>query len=119
MTDTTVRDVESAIVEILERAPRSARFVTELAQALQRANVGAAALERELGKLEASGRVLVREQFCGDPHLEGADLRIVALVRTPPGGAMRVDDPQARAVADIEAVWDRWLADYLSNHRCG
>ena len=88
MTDTTVRDVESAIVEILERAPRSARFVTELAQALQRANVGAAALERELGKLEASGRVLVREQFCGDPHLEGADLRIVALVRTPPGGAM-------------------------------
>jgi len=119
VTDTTARDVESAIVEILERAPRRARFVSELAQQLRRANSGATSLESELGELEASGRVLVREQFCGDPHLEGADLRIVALVWTPPGGATPVDDPQARAVADIEAVWDRWLADYLSNHRCG
>jgi len=119
VTVTPARDVESAIVEILERAPRRARFVTELAQQLQRANLGAASLESELGKLEASGRVLVREQFCADPHLEDTDLRIVALVWTAPGGATPVDDPQARAVGDIEAVWDRWLADYLSNHRCG
>jgi hypothetical protein len=119
VTDTTAPDSESAIVKILERAPRRARFVSELAQQLRRAKLGVTSLESDLGKLEASGRVLVREQFCADPHLEGTDLRIVALVWPAPGGATAVDDPQARAVADIEAVWDRWLADYLSNHRCG
>jgi hypothetical protein len=72
-----------------------------------------------LEELENAGRVLVREQFCGDPHLEGADLRIVALIKSPaePGDAGH--DALASALADIDWVWQRWLTEYLSNHRCG
>jgi len=82
---------------------------------LQNAQVSPVGLERGLEELENAGRVLVREQFCGDPHLEGADLRIVALIK----GGDADNDALASAVADIDSVWQRWLTEYLSNHRCG
>jgi hypothetical protein len=63
-------------------------------------------LEAALTDLERSGRVVVREQYCADPHMDGMDLRIVALA----------DDGEA--IAAIDATWQRWLGEYLANHRC-
>jgi DNA-binding Lrp family transcriptional regulator len=121
MDEPTERDVAADIVELLERGPRRARFVTELASRLRRADVTPELLRRRLDELEAAGRVVVREPPCPDPHLAGADLRIVALVgaRAADGPGAAGDDPLAAAVGAIEAVWSGWLADYLANHRCG
>jgi hypothetical protein len=44
----------------------------------------------------------------------GTDLRIAA--RIPPNA--EGDDPLASAIAQIEKTWQRWLGDYLANHRC-
>jgi hypothetical protein len=104
------RKLQAQIVELLGRGSRKARFVSEIAGQLE----SAPGINAELEELEATGRVLIREQYCADPHLEGADLRIVALIRDE-GDA----DPQSKAIADIEATWNRWLGEYLANHRCG
>jgi len=106
-------------VQILDRSARKARFVSEVALQLQTAHVSNDRLDQGLEELENAGRVLVREQFCGDPHLEGADLRIVALIKAPSEHGEVGGDPLASAVADIDSVWQRWLTEYLSNHRCG
>ncbi|MBV9583072.1 MAG: hypothetical protein JO057_31180 [Chloroflexi bacterium] len=120
MSQTQAGDVKSQIVEFLGRGPRKARFVSEVAGQLARADVTHDVLECELQELESSGQALIREQYCGDPHLFGTDLRIVALVEPgEPGKPGYEQDSLARAIDDIGAVWDRWLADYLSNHRCG
>ena len=71
-------------------------------------------LEEALAALEQDGAVLVRPHSCGDPHLEGADLRIVALVSRDTSS----DDPLAAALASIDRTWDEWLAGFLANHRC-
>jgi hypothetical protein len=112
------RDVASEIVAILGRGARKARFVTEVADQLARANVNVDLLDYGLEELEASGQALVREQYCGDPHLAGADLRIVALIQ-PQAEGNGQQDARSRANDDIEAIWERWLMEYLSNHRCG
>jgi len=101
MTDLDVR-----IVELLERRKPHARFVPELARPL---GVQPASLEEPLRSLEESGRVLVREQYCPDPHLVGIDLRIVALA----------DGGPEHAITAIDQTWQRWLGEYLANHRCG
>jgi hypothetical protein len=97
-----VSDLEARVVEVLRRRRPHARFVPEVAQLVA---ADASGLEDALFELETRGRVLVREQYCADPHLDGVDLRIVALVD---GGE----------VAAIEATWERWLGEYLANHRC-
>jgi hypothetical protein len=38
----------------------------------------------------------------------------VALVESIDGA-----DPQMSAIHEIDNAWDKWLADYLANHRCG
>src|SRR5215210_5830852 len=119
MPDANGRDLKSDIVEVLSRGPRKARFVTEVASQLARARISIDLLEPELDELERSGRAVVREQYCGDPHLVGTDLRIVALVEPRAEQTGGAQDPVASAIAAIDATWDRWLADYLSNHRCG
>jgi hypothetical protein len=98
-------DVAVRVVDVLRRRPPHARFVPELARQL---SVDAAVLEEALSALETSGRVLVREQYCPDPHVVGTDLRIVALI----------DGDPATAVSAIESTWQRWLGEYLANHRC-
>jgi hypothetical protein len=55
---------------------------------------------------------MVRDHFCADPHLAGVDLRIAALVDG------QAADPETSAIRAIDAAWDRWLAEYLANHRC-
>jgi hypothetical protein len=102
-------DVAGRVVEVLSRRQPHARFVPELSRQLR---VEPGELETALIELEASGRALVREQYCPDPHLEGSDLRIVALVDAAHGDAV------AAAVDSIDRVWQRWLGEYLANHRC-
>jgi hypothetical protein len=94
-------DLADRIITVLGRGQRHARFVPEVA----RLTGDSDGLEEALERLEADGRVLIREQYCADPHVEGTDLRIVALASDS-------------AIADIDAVWQRWLGEYLANHRC-
>jgi hypothetical protein len=81
---------------------------------LRRAKIATEEADRALGDLEAEGLVMIRDHFCADPHLAGVDLRVVALVESVEGA-----DPQRSAIHAIDSAWDRWLADYLANHRCG
>jgi hypothetical protein len=91
------------VVEVLRRRRPHARFVAELAPLV---SADASELEFALASLEKHGRVLVREQYCADPHMDGVDLRIAAL------------DDGGEAIAAIDATWQRWLGEYLANHRC-
>ena len=69
-------------------------------------------MEQALTELENEG--VDPRSFCADPHLIGVDLRVVALVESVEGA-----DAQMSAIREIDSAWDKWLADYLSNHRCG
>jgi hypothetical protein len=100
-----------AVVEVLRRSPRQARFVPELRAALRPASPSL--LETALLELEAAGQVIVRDHSFADPHVEGTDLRVVGLVSSASD-----DDPQAAAIANIERTWENWLNAYLANHRC-
>ena len=101
-----------AVLDVLRRSPRRARFVPEIRASLR--PVDPQALETALVELEAAGQVIVRDHSFADPHVEGTDLRVVGLVASSDGG----DDPQAEAIANIEGTWDAWLTQYLANHRC-
>jgi hypothetical protein len=103
--------IRALVLRTLERE-RKARFVTELSAVLARSALGGGSLEGVLQRLTAEGAIVVRDHFCADPHLAGVDLRIAALV--PDRGA----DAQMGAIRAIDAAWDKWLAEYLSNHRC-
>jgi hypothetical protein len=106
---TSARD---AVVGVLRSGPRRARLVAEVSGALRRANVSPAEVEHALDELASEGAVLLRSNYCEDPHMEGIDLRIVRLVdRAQP-------DPEGAALTEIEATWQRWLGEYLANHRC-
>ena len=106
-------DAKTAIVAFLRRT-KKARFVTELSVAMQRQKLTADEIDRALSNLQAENAVMVRDHFCADPHLAGVDLRIAALVEGEDGA-----DPQLGAIREIDTAWDKWLASYLANHRCG
>jgi hypothetical protein len=112
-TTVVVSDVRKAVVELLRGRAKKARFMTEVLAALQRAKISSAEIEGTLAKLETEGVVMIRDHFCADPHLAGVDLRIVAIVD---GSAD--ENPQSSAIHEIDNAWDKWLADYLMNHRC-
>ena len=103
-----------AVIDALRNRAKKARFTTELAVALQRARVGKEEMEQALADLQAEGVVMIRDNFCADPHLAGVDLRVVALVESVDGA-----DPELSAIREINSVWDKWLGEYLANHRCG
>jgi hypothetical protein len=103
-----------AVLDVLRRSPRRARFVPELQAALRRSGSDPGELEPVLADLEAAGQVIVRDHSFADPHVEGTDLRVVGLVAPEPHG----EDPQAEAINNIERTWDAWLTQYLANHRC-
>jgi hypothetical protein len=42
------------------------------------------------------------------------DLRVVTIVEADPG-----EDPQLGAIRRIDEAWNKWLSEYLANHRCG
>jgi hypothetical protein len=107
-------DAGKAVVKLLGSRAKKARFVTELRALMHQANVAAEEVERTLAQLEAENVIMIRDHFCADLHLAGVDLRIVALVESTEGV-----DPQMSAIREIDSAWDKWLAEYLANHRCG
>ncbi|MBI2232064.1 MAG: hypothetical protein HYU46_23580 [Deltaproteobacteria bacterium] len=110
----TIAAAKSAVVDVLRKRAKKARFTTELAAALQRASVGKDEMEQALADLQSEGVVMIRDNFCADPHLAGVDLRVVALVESIDGA-----DPQLSAIRVIDDAWNKWLGEYLANHRCG
>jgi hypothetical protein len=80
MTQDVQTELAAAIAELLARRPGGARFVVEINEGLRSSGAGSADLEAALMGLERRGAVLIRDHACADPHLEGADLRIAALV---------------------------------------
>src|SRR4029434_3238669 len=74
-----------AVIDALRNRAKNARFTTELAVALQRARVGKEEMEQARADRQAEGVVMIRDNFCADPHLAGVDLRVVALVESVDG----------------------------------
>jgi hypothetical protein len=105
---------KKAVVDVLRSRARKARFITELAAALGRSRIGKEQMEQALAELQTEGVVMIRDNFCADPHLAGVDLRVVALVESVDGA-----DAQLSAIREIDSAWDKWLGEYLANHRCG
>ena len=105
---------KKAVIDLLRSRAKKARFTTELAATLARADIGKEQMEQALAELEAAGVVMIRDNFCADPHLAGVDLRVVALVESHGG-----DDAQLSAIREIDNAWNKWLGEYLANHRCG
>jgi hypothetical protein len=107
-------DAKKAVIDALRNRAKKARFTTELAATLERTSVGKEEMEQALADLQTEGVVMIRDNFCADPHLAGVDLRVVALVES-------IDDadPQLSAIRVIDDAWNKWLGEYLANHRCG
>lgn len=108
------QSARDAIVALLRRNGGQARFVADLNAALASSRIGQEESAHALAALERDGAVIVREHFCADPHLADADLRVAALVESTGGG-----DPQLSAIRRIDEAWNKWLTEYLANHRCG
>jgi hypothetical protein len=113
-SETGAKDVCRAIVDWLGGGRGKARFMTELYAALKRSQIDPAQTDHALAELEARGEVMIRDHFCADPHLAGVDLRVVALVESSEGA-----DRQMSAIRVIDEAWNKWLSEYLANHRCG
>lgn len=107
-------DTRRTIIGQLSGRNKKARFMTELYAALKRHEIEKEDGDRVLAELEAKGEVMIRDHFCADPHLAGVDLRVVALVESVDG-----NDPQMSAIQIIDEAWNKWLSEYLANHRCG
>ena len=99
---------------MLRQHAMKARFMTEVVAALRHANVGKEEMEQAVAELQTEGAVIVRDNFCADPHSANVDLRVAALVASD-GGA----DGHAKALREIDLAWNKWLGEFLANHRCG
>ncbi len=115
MQSTTSPEVRTAIREELARNPGRARFVIEIEVSLAQQGIAQSDVEVTLAEMERDGTLLVRANACADPHLAEADLRLAALIEHSPCDC---EDSTGAAVIAIEKTWQRWLADYLANHRC-
>ena len=102
-------------MDFLRRSPRRAELVSRLAGRLRRQSATQDAIEQALTDLERDHAILVREHYCADPHLEGADLRVAAAIGV---GNEPSEDPVAQAAAQLDAVWQQWLSEYLGSHSC-
>lgn len=108
------KDTRDALIDFLRGRNRKARFMTELYAALGKIAMNAAEIDHALAKLESEGVVMVRDHFCADPHLAGVDLRVITVVES-----RESEDPQLGAIRRIDETWNKWLNEYLANHRCG
>lgn len=113
-TGNRIGEARDKIVDLLRSRNKKARFMTELYASLERSGIKTEEADRVLAALETEGVVMIRHNFCADPHLTGVDLRVVALVESAGGG-----DPQMSAIRLIDETWNKWLSEYLANHRCG
>ena len=108
------KDPRTTVIELLRSRNKQARFMTELQASLARYGIGTEEADRALAELESERVVMIRDNFCADPHLAGVNLRVVALVESVDGG-----DPQMSAIRRIDEAWNKWLSEYLAYHRCG
>ena len=113
-SDVNLNIAKSAVVDVLRQRSKKARFTTEVAASLRRINVDEDEMEQALSALQAEGVVIVRDNFCADPHLANVDLRVAALVDESEGA-----NAQVAALREIDLAWNKWLGEYLANHRCG
>jgi hypothetical protein len=113
-TSSKQKEPREAVVDLLRGRDRKARFTTELYASADKIRISATEVDRVLAELESAGVVMLRDHFCADPHLAGVDLRVVALVESRAG-----EDPQLEAIRKIDETWNKWLSEYLANHRCG
>jgi hypothetical protein len=113
-SDVSPSGAKKTVIDVLRSRGKKARFTTELAVALARSHIDQQQMEQALSELQAEGVVMLRDNFCADPHLSGIDLRVVALVESVDGA-----DAQLSAIREIDSAWDKWLGEYLANHRCG
>lgn len=97
---------QDEVVATLARQRPAALFYTELVARLD----GVEQLERAVAALEERHAVLVLSHEAPDVHLDGLDLRVVALVSR--------NDGERSAVEAAEAVWAGWLRQFLATHRC-
>ena len=95
---------KKALIDALRTRAKKARFTTELAATLERTSVSKEDMEQALADLQSEGIVMIRDNFCADPHLAGVDLRVVALVESIDGA-----DPQLSAIREIDEAWNKWL----------
>jgi len=105
---------KKSVIEVLSGRGKKALFATELLAGLRRFKLGKEELDQALAELEADGAVVVRDNFCADPHLAEVDLRVIALLEPGLG-----DQAHAVALHEIDLAWNRWLGEFLANHRCG
>ena len=71
---------KKAVIDALRSRARKARFTTELAVALGRANFEKDRIEQALTELESEGIVMIRDHFCADPHLAGTSIFVSLLL---------------------------------------
>ena len=109
-----ITGAKKAVIDALSSRAKKARFVTELAATVGRSHIGKEQMEEALAELQAEGAVMIHANFCADPHLADVDLRVVALVDSLDG-----EDAQLSAIRAIDSTWNKWLGEYLANHRCG
>src|SRR5438094_7938150 len=76
-------DTKKAISELFESRAKKACFLSEVRALLQGPRVRADEIELALSDLETEGVVIIRDHFCADPHRDGMQLRIVAVVVRP------------------------------------
>lgn len=112
--NSSVSSARNAVVAILNGRGKKALFATELLAGLRRSSIGKVEMDQALGELEVEGVLVLRDHFCADPHLAEVDLRVVALVEPALG-----DQAHAAALREIDLAWNKWLGEYLANHRCG
>jgi hypothetical protein len=105
---------KKTVIDVLRQRAKKARFMTEVAASLRRFNIGKDEMEQALSELQDDGVVIIRDNFCADPHLANVDLRVAALVDEAEGV-----DAQLAALREIDSAWNKWLGEYLSTHRCG
>ncbi|MSP38644.1 MAG: hypothetical protein EXR70_09160 [Deltaproteobacteria bacterium] len=105
---------KQAVIDVLRRPVNKARFMTEVTAALRRFNLGKDEMEQALSELQSEGVLIVRANFCADPHLANVDLRVAALLDEAAGA-----EAHALALHEIDLAWNKWLGEYLANHRCG
>ena len=113
-TNTELNRTREAVINALQVRPKKAQFITEVTASLRRFDFGKDEMQQALSELQAEGVLVVRDNFCADPHLANVDLRVAALVDESNGA-----EAQAVALREIDLAWNKWLGEYLANHRCG